>query len=86
MGDEGIKQPGSLQEVLLHETSVSWIRVRLCESTPDRCWEETREDYGRRLKRCCEEINCKLKVDDLCHAFPKRIKLLHDNEGGKLKW
>ena len=38
---------------LLLETAVSWLRHRLSRSTPKKCWEETREDYGRRLKRCC---------------------------------
>ncbi len=29
MRDDAGKQPGSLQEVLLHETAVAWIRCRL---------------------------------------------------------
>ena len=86
MGDDAAKQPGALQEFMLHEAAVSWIRVRLLKSTPNRNWEETREDYGKRLKRCCDDINKHLDVDGLCHAFPKPFKALHDNDGGKLKW
>jgi hypothetical protein len=40
---------------------------------------------GARLKRCCEQINKDLDVDDLCRAFPKRCKLLDDAEGGRLR-
>ena len=85
MGDDGAAQPGSLSEVLLHETAVSWMRVRLRNSTPSRSWEETREAYGNRLKRCCDQINKDLKVEELCRAFPKRIQLLEEREGGRLR-
>ena len=53
--------------------------------TPAQSWLETREQYGARLKRCCEQINKDLDVDDLCRAFPKRCKLLDDAEGGRLR-
>ena len=86
MGDDAAKQPGSLQELMLHETAVSWIRARLLKSIPSRNWEKTREDYGKRLKRCCDDIYKHLDVDGFCHAFPKRIKAFHDNDGGKLEW
>ena len=35
----------------MHETAVSWLRHRLSRSTPPKCWQESREEYGRRLKR-----------------------------------
>ena len=57
MGDNALIQPGSMQDVLLHETAVSWLRHRLAQSTPKQCWKETRVEYGRRLKRCCEAVN-----------------------------
>ena len=85
MGEDAVKQPGQLQEVLLHETAVSWLRCRLGRSAPAQSWLETREQYGARLKRCCDEINKDLDVDDLCRAFPKRCKLLDDAEGGRLR-
>ena len=81
---EAQAQPGSLQDVLLHETAVSWLRKRLEQSTPKKCWEETREDYGRRLKRCCDEVNKEYDVDGLCQGYPKRIKLLQQKQGGRL--
>ena len=84
MGNCARSQPGSLQDVLLHETAVSWLRTRLTRSTPKNCWEETREQYGRRLKRCCEEVNNECDVEGLCRGFPKRLKRLEETEGGRL--
>ena len=37
-----------------------------------------------RLKRCCEQVNQELDVDDLCRAFPKRCKKLDEAQGGRL--
>ena len=84
MGDNARRQPGSLQDFLLHETAVSWLRRRLQRSTPKKCWEEMREAYGRRLKRCFEEVNKECDVAGLCRDFPKRIKLVHDRNGDRL--
>ena len=86
MGDTAIRQPGSMQDFLLHETAVSWLRHRLAQSTPSKCWVETRHEYGRRLKRCCEEVNNDLDVKGLCRQLPKRLKMLRDNEGDRLKY
>ena len=86
MKDDAGDQPGSLQEMLLHETAVAWIRRRLACTVPVKCWEETREEYGTRLKRCCEHINDEHDVDALCRAFPKRCKKLNDAKGGRLNY
>ena len=84
-GDNAVAQPGSMQDFLLHETAVSWLRHRLAQSTPKKCWEETRQAYGQRLKRCCEDINNDLDVDGLSRGMPKRLKLLQDGEGDRLR-
>ena len=86
MGCNAVKQPGSCQDMMLHETAVSWLRTRLATSTPTKCWEETREQYGNRLKRCCEEVNKDCDVEGLCKQFPKRIRLLKQKEGDRLKY
>ncbi len=86
MGDDASCQPGSMQDFLLHETAVSWLRHRLAQSTPRRCWEETRPEYGRRLKRCCDEVNRGLDVEGLSKQLPKRLKLLKDSDGDRLKY
>ena len=85
MRDYAAEQPGSLQDLLLHETAVAWWRHRLSISTPQNCWQETREEYGRSLKRCCDNVNKDCDVEGLCKGYPKRMKLLQEKEGGRLK-
>ena len=85
MGENAARQPGSIQDLLLHETAISWLRHRLIRSTPKACWEESREQYGRRLKRCCDEVNKEYDVEGLCHGYPKRLKLLQESQGGRLQ-
>ena len=41
---------------MLHETAVAWIRVRLAQTTPKRCWEETREQLRARLTHVVDTI------------------------------
>ena len=84
-GDNASVQPGHLQELMLHETAVSWLRHRLETTLPTKCWEETPADFGARLRRCCTEINAELEVDDLYKDFPRRIRQLVLKEGGRLK-
>ena len=50
-------QPGSLQEVMLHEVALAWMRDRLVKTTPQRAWQETVEEYCTRLKACAAYIN-----------------------------
>ncbi len=84
-GDDASLQPGHLQELMLHETAVSWLRFRLERSLPKRCWEETPEAFGARLRACCAQVNAELNVDGLCRAFPERIRKLKGRKGGRLK-
>ena len=70
---------------LLHETAASWLRHRLSRSTPAKWWQESREEYGRRLKRCCEEVNKECNVEGLCKGLPERMKLLQEADGDRLK-
>ncbi len=86
MSDNARAQPGSMQDVLLHETAVSWMRTRLGRTTPTKCWEETREQYGRRLKRCCDEVNKDCDVEGLCNGLPKRMRQLQEKDGDRLKY
>ena len=85
MGQNARLQPGSLQEVLLHETAVSWMRVRLAETMPAKPWLETREQYSSRLRECCAAVNKLYNVDGLCRDFLARIAQLRVNKGGRLK-
>ena len=84
--DDASIQPGRLQEIMLHETAIAWIRLRLAKSVPKNPWEETREEYTARLKACVADINLHLNVDGLCRALPHRINTLVDRQGDRLKW
>ena len=74
----------TLQELMLHETAVSWIRLRLARSVPAKAWEETREQYTARLKAICREINDTLDVEGLCRALPAPIAKLVERQGDRL--
>ncbi len=85
MGADASEQPGSLQELMLHETVMAWVRRRLALTCPKKPWEESVEAYEKRLRETFAYINDNYDVDSLSRAFPKRIKSLIDSEGGKLK-
>ena len=84
-GEDASAQPGQLQEIHLHETAVSWLRHRLTTSTPASAAKETREEYTARLKACCADINATCDVDALSRSFPKRVQLVVDAEGGRIR-
>ena len=67
---------GQLQEVMLHETAVWWMRVRLAQTLPKKAWEETTAAYASRLKACASYINDHHNVEGLCKALPGRLELL----------
>ena len=45
MGDDAGAQPGTLAQLLLHETAVAWVRARQTITTPKKPWTETREAF-----------------------------------------
>ena len=85
MGDDASKQPGNIQELLLHETLVAWIRRRLAQTVPKKPWEETEEQYGQRLRGVVAYINENYNVAGLCDEVLDRVETLITEEGGKLK-
>ena len=84
MGEDASAQQGMLQEMMLHETAVAWIRKGLTQTLPMRAWEETVDDYASRLKDVVRRVNTHYDVDGLCRALPARSQLLVDAQGGKL--
>ena len=82
--DPASSQPGNLQDFLLHETAVAWIRYREKKSKPKVPWEETPAELGQRLRAICQDINDNLEVDDLCRRFPKMLQEIVDAEGDRL--
>ena len=85
MRDNASEQPGSLQEVMLHETAVAWIRDRQTKTTPKKPWEETVEAHGERLRDIATYINGHYDVDGLHRDFLPRVQTLIDAEGGRLR-
>jgi hypothetical protein len=85
MGDDAMNQCGDLQDVLLHETAVAWIRWKMQLSCPARAWEETREEYKARLLDTCRQVNAEHEVEDLCRELPERLEELKEREGDRLK-
>jgi hypothetical protein len=83
-GDDASRQPGNCQEMMLHETSVAWIRYREARTLPRQPWTETVAEFRTRLKGICEHINTKHDVDGLCRAFPQRLQMLVDAEGDRI--
>ena len=84
MGDGASQQPGSLWEMMLHETAVSWIRRGLTWNLPPRPCEETPTEYAHRLRSVVEDINARYNVEGLCRELPQRVLALHDAKGGRL--
>ena len=84
MGDDASQQPGSLWEMMLHETAVSWIRRGLTWTLPPRPWEETPTEFARRLRAVVEDINARHRVEGLCRELPQRVRALHAAQGGRL--
>ena len=82
--DDAGHQPGNLQEVMLHETAVSWIRRREALNRMAKPWEETPEQFGSRLKGIVQDINDTLNVEGLCRAFPQRLQKLVDRDGDRI--
>ena len=83
-GDSAAVQPGKLSELLLHETAVAWVRLKLATSLPACPWEETSQQHLARLRRIAASINAEHDVVGLCRALPSRVNLLHERRGGKL--
>ena len=77
-------QPGQLQEVLLHETAVAWMRDRLSKTVPLKAWEESVLEYRARLKACAAYVNQHFDVESLCRDLPARLDDLRRRGGDRL--
>ena len=83
-GDDASAQHGNLQELLLHETAVSWIRRREKITMSASPWKGIVEEFTVRMRTIVQEINDTLNVDGLCRALPKRIQKLVDAGGDRI--
>lgn len=81
--DAGV-QPGTLQEMMLHETAVAWVRARLAKTVPRQAWAEPVAAYCARLKGAATYINDNYDVVGLCGSLPARLKALRACGGDRL--
>ena len=84
-GRDASVQPGNMQELMLHETAVAWIRKRLQAALPKKPWEESEDGFKERMRNAVSYVNSNHDVAGLCKELPSRIDKLLEAEGGKLK-
>ena len=80
-GDDAGAQPGSVGDVLLHETAVSWLRTGLTATTPASPEKETEADYYARLQEVCADVNKRHDVEGLCKGFRARLGKVVEKDG-----
>ena len=83
-GENASSQPGNLQEVMLHETAVAWIRLLETKTRPKEPWKESVDAFTTRMQGIAKDINKRHRVDNLCKALPKRLKQLVENKGDRI--
>ena len=83
-GQDAAVQPGQMPDVMLHETAVAWLRLRLTKTLPRRSWEESLDDYRARLKGCAAYVNANYDVAGLCNELPQRVRKLDELVGNRL--
>jgi hypothetical protein len=82
--EDASEQAGNLQEVMLHETAVSWVRNREKVTQPNEQWKETPQEFAARLRSICQYINDHYDVEGLCREFPQRLKMIVENQGDRI--
>jgi hypothetical protein len=87
-GDHAKWQPPDIPDMLIHETAVSWVRKHLRQHpvkfTND--MSTNRDQVVAALKDAVDYANTYHAVDDLCMAFPRRLKKLDETEGERCHW
>ena len=79
-------QPPDIADWLPHETAISWLRAGLIKSmaTVPVAWEETPQEFERRLHGVVKSINSHFDVHGLCREVPERLDDLILREGDRL--
>ena len=80
-----MEQPGNLQDLMLHETAVAWVRNREKVTQPEEPWTETVQEFAARLRGISAYSNQHYDVDGLCRELPMRLQKLKDNAGDRIK-
>ena len=79
------EQPGTMGDLMLHETAVARVRLKIGKGTPAQPWLETPEQFKARMQQVCREVNAEYEVESLCRELPSRLEALKDRGGDKLK-
>ena len=85
IGQDAARQPGDLQELMLHETAMAWVNNRVKVTRPAETWKDTEAEFGERLRSVAEFINATYDVESLCRGLPHRIAKLRNAQGYRLK-
>ena len=85
-GESAAVQPGNLKDAMLHETAVSWVRLRDSRTQPRHLWKETVAEYGARLAKMAQYINAKHNVEGLCRELPERLRKVVESKGDRLSY
>ena len=48
-------------------------------------WKEIVPELAKRMREIAHDVNAKFEVEGLCRAFPKRLQLLVDAEGDRIR-
>ena len=48
-------------------------------------WKEMVPELAKRMREIAHDVNAKFEVEGLCRAFPKRLQLLADAEGDRIR-
>ena len=85
-GRDAAKQAPDMPDLLLHETAVSWFRLRMRKERPEVLpWNETQEQWAKRARKAIAYINQEYDVAGLCREFPQRLEDVVDGEGERLR-
>ena len=79
-------QPPDIADVLLHETAISTLRLRIAKSnaTLREPWSETPLEFKARMGELVKAMNETCDFAKLCKGFPERLQALVERQGDRL--
>ena len=84
MGQDASRQPGQLQEIMIHETIMAWVRHRLANTVPQFAEKETVPEYHARLKQVASYINDNYDVEGVNRELNDRVDKVLVAEGDRI--
>ena len=62
----------------------AWSEMSSAKTSPPRCWQESVDAHGARLKACAAWINANYDVAGRCRELPDGLAELDRRKGGRL--